>query len=199
MHLQNKYLLLHHQNVIELWCNGNTTDSGPVILGSNPGSSTKPLLFRSGFLFPRSRRKPRPTRRYRCSGRPPAPRSHRLTVDRAAPLLHGEAQAFREPLPTTDNLPTVVQPSPIYKSAAASSAAEGAPAPNEAPLRYPCTLCWPGTLRLPGPLRHPCALRLPGPLRHRPAPQTRLQNEPFCTRCRENVPKMYFFTPKDAE
>jgi hypothetical protein len=21
-----------------LWCNGNTTDSGPVILGSNPGS-----------------------------------------------------------------------------------------------------------------------------------------------------------------
>ena len=118
---------------------------------------------------------------------PPAPRSHRLTIDRAAPLLHSAAQAFRGPLPTTDNLPTVVQPSPIYKSAAASSAAEGAPAPNEAPLRYPCTLCWPGTLRLPGPLRH------------RPAPQTRLQNEPFCTRCRENVPKMYFFTPKDAE
>ena len=26
---------------IELWCNGNTTDSGPVILGSNPGSSTE--------------------------------------------------------------------------------------------------------------------------------------------------------------
>ncbi len=26
--------------LIELWCNGNTTDSGPVILGSNPGSST---------------------------------------------------------------------------------------------------------------------------------------------------------------
>ena len=32
---------MHHQNVIELWCNGNTTDSGPVILGSNPGSSTE--------------------------------------------------------------------------------------------------------------------------------------------------------------
>ncbi len=26
---------------IELWCNGNTTDSGPVIPGSNPSSSTK--------------------------------------------------------------------------------------------------------------------------------------------------------------
>lgn len=37
----NKVLLLHHQNVIELWCNGNTTDSGPVIPGSSPGSSTK--------------------------------------------------------------------------------------------------------------------------------------------------------------
>ena len=24
-----------------LWCNGNTTDSGPVILGSNPGSPAK--------------------------------------------------------------------------------------------------------------------------------------------------------------
>lgn len=26
---------------IGIWCNGNTTDSGPVILGSNPGSSTE--------------------------------------------------------------------------------------------------------------------------------------------------------------
>ena len=26
---------------IGLWCNGNTTDSGPVILGSNPGSPTQ--------------------------------------------------------------------------------------------------------------------------------------------------------------
>lgn len=26
---------------IGLWCNGNTTDSGPVIPGSNPGSPTK--------------------------------------------------------------------------------------------------------------------------------------------------------------
>lgn len=28
-------------NIIELWCNGNTTDSDPVVLGSNPGNSTK--------------------------------------------------------------------------------------------------------------------------------------------------------------
>ena len=26
---------------IELWCNGNTTDSGPVFPGSSPGSSTR--------------------------------------------------------------------------------------------------------------------------------------------------------------
>ncbi len=26
---------------IGLWCNGNTTDSGPVIPGSNPGSPTQ--------------------------------------------------------------------------------------------------------------------------------------------------------------
>ena len=25
---------------IGLWCNGNTTDSGPVFLGSNPSSPT---------------------------------------------------------------------------------------------------------------------------------------------------------------
>ena len=61
LHLQNKVLLLHHQNVIELWCNGNTTDSGPVILGSNPGSSTEkarksPRFFHSSstLLPPRT-------------------------------------------------------------------------------------------------------------------------------------------------
>ena len=37
---------------IGLWCNGNTTDSGPVIPGSNPGSPTKPSdKCRDGFLF----------------------------------------------------------------------------------------------------------------------------------------------------
>ena len=34
---------------IGLWCNGNTTDSGPVFLGSNPGSPTEE--DRSGDLF----------------------------------------------------------------------------------------------------------------------------------------------------
>ena len=28
------------EQLIGLWCNGNTTDSGPVIPGSNPGSPT---------------------------------------------------------------------------------------------------------------------------------------------------------------
>ena len=28
-------------SIIELWCNGNTTDSGPVVLGSNPGNSAE--------------------------------------------------------------------------------------------------------------------------------------------------------------
>ena len=33
-----------------LWCNGNTTDSGPVFLGSNPGSPTKKLSNAQLFL-----------------------------------------------------------------------------------------------------------------------------------------------------
>ena len=37
---------------IGLWCNGNTTDSGPVIPGSNPGSPTKnPCWFFSEDFF----------------------------------------------------------------------------------------------------------------------------------------------------
>ena len=35
------FVSLHPQTkIIGLWCNGNTTDSGPVILGSNPSSPT---------------------------------------------------------------------------------------------------------------------------------------------------------------
>ena len=34
-----------------LWCNGNTTDSGPVFLGSNPGSPTEEDRFGDLFLF----------------------------------------------------------------------------------------------------------------------------------------------------
>ena len=33
---------------IGLWCNGNTTDSGPVFLGSNPSSPTSLI---SGSLY----------------------------------------------------------------------------------------------------------------------------------------------------
>ena len=39
------------QRVIGLWCNGNTTDSGPVFLGSNPSSPTKRCSELSGHLF----------------------------------------------------------------------------------------------------------------------------------------------------
>lgn len=33
-------------NNIGIWCNGNTTDSGPVIPGSNPGIPTNKLLIK---------------------------------------------------------------------------------------------------------------------------------------------------------
>ena len=40
------FVSLHPQTkIIGLWCNGNTTDSGPVIPGSNPGSPTNHQLF----------------------------------------------------------------------------------------------------------------------------------------------------------
>ncbi len=36
------FVLLHHQTELTvLWCNGSTTDSGPVCPGSNPGKTTK--------------------------------------------------------------------------------------------------------------------------------------------------------------
>ena len=34
------FVSLQPQNRIGVWCNGNTTDSGPVIPGSNPGTPT---------------------------------------------------------------------------------------------------------------------------------------------------------------
>ena len=43
----NHYLATKH---IGIWCNGNTTDSGPVILGSSPSIPTK-LLKRATSLF----------------------------------------------------------------------------------------------------------------------------------------------------
>ena len=39
------------KKIIGLWCNGNTTDSGPVILGSNPGSPTKATLIPRVVFF----------------------------------------------------------------------------------------------------------------------------------------------------
>ena len=38
--------------MIGLWCNGNTADSGPAFPGSSPGSPTKEAeAFASAFLF----------------------------------------------------------------------------------------------------------------------------------------------------
>ena len=44
----NHYLATKH---IGIWCNGNTTDSGPVILGSSPSIPTKQSLFITNRLF----------------------------------------------------------------------------------------------------------------------------------------------------
>ncbi len=54
--MQNRnYILLlqcqKRQRPIGLWCNGNTTDSGPVIPGSNPGSPTKRPLEKGVFFY----------------------------------------------------------------------------------------------------------------------------------------------------
>ena len=39
-------------NDFGLWCNGNTTDSGPVFLGSNPSSPTHKIEdFRGGNIL----------------------------------------------------------------------------------------------------------------------------------------------------
>ena len=40
------------QKCIGVWCNGNTTDSGPVILGSSPSTPTqKKVSLGKPFLF----------------------------------------------------------------------------------------------------------------------------------------------------
>ena len=48
---KNKFYFCTVERDIELWCNGNTTDSGPVIPGSNPGSSTRKDGQRPSFFF----------------------------------------------------------------------------------------------------------------------------------------------------
>ena len=45
------YLCGAFEQLFELWCNGNTADFGSVVLGSNPGSSTRKEKFRRGKLF----------------------------------------------------------------------------------------------------------------------------------------------------
>ena len=53
MQIRNNILLLQcqkRQHNIGLWCNGNTTDSGPVIPSSNLGSPTKSRDIKS-WLF----------------------------------------------------------------------------------------------------------------------------------------------------
>ena len=61
--IKEKFVSLHRKTEMKcsigLWCNGNTTDSGPVIPGSNPGSPTnyktkhakKPLLLGNNGFF----------------------------------------------------------------------------------------------------------------------------------------------------
>ena len=44
------FVSLQPQNGIGVWCNGNTTDSGPVIPGSNPGTPTQSPDFGRGFF-----------------------------------------------------------------------------------------------------------------------------------------------------
>ena len=57
--VQKKALPLHSQfrndllttNNNGIWCNGNTTDSGPVIPGSSPGIPTKSIFLFRKMLF----------------------------------------------------------------------------------------------------------------------------------------------------
>ena len=45
---QFRKLMSKEQN-FGIWCNGNTTDSGPVILGSSPSIPTKFFWHAAGF------------------------------------------------------------------------------------------------------------------------------------------------------
>ena len=47
-----KVVPLQRKTSIGIWCNGNTTDSGPVILGSSPSIPTSQRIsFEVRFLF----------------------------------------------------------------------------------------------------------------------------------------------------
>ena len=56
LEVERKDVTLHRNseinlNVIGIWCNGNTADSGPAFPGSSPGIPTKRNLLHGKFLF----------------------------------------------------------------------------------------------------------------------------------------------------
>ena len=46
-----KVVPLQRKTSIGIWCNGNTTDSGPVILGSSPSIPTNKRIFVTEMRF----------------------------------------------------------------------------------------------------------------------------------------------------
>ena len=55
--LQRQTGKVDKQSIIGLWCNGNTTDSGPVFLGSNPSNPTERAVFNCSFFVVYSSKK----------------------------------------------------------------------------------------------------------------------------------------------
>ena len=56
LEVERKDVTLHRNseinlNIIGIWCNGNTADSGPAFPGSSPGIPTKRNLLYGRFLF----------------------------------------------------------------------------------------------------------------------------------------------------
>ena len=50
--MRKKVVSLQRKTSIGIWCNGNTTDSGPVILGSSPSIPTSQRIsFRGAFFI----------------------------------------------------------------------------------------------------------------------------------------------------
>lgn len=102
-------------NDIEPWCNGNTTDSGPVIPGSNPGGSTRgkqicfPFFFLRIFLHRPPCEKPGPVcgRFERRTVRRPAPPGFRKS--RTAFARRTNLSAFRTVFRSASATPPFVQ------------------------------------------------------------------------------------------
>ena len=51
LHSQSSNKRLPDKNNIGIWCNGNTTDSGPVILGSSPSIPTQRHPYSKDVFF----------------------------------------------------------------------------------------------------------------------------------------------------